>query len=168
MRRKVLWTINNLEQIIGSIMLLSMISLLTIQIISRFIFSSSIPWTEEISRYAFLWLVYVAVSLVAKENGHIRIIDHLKILPEKVARILLVISDTIWVALNLVFVVEGFKLFMSMYQYPLVSAVLQWDLKYIFLIIPLSFLLTSIRIIENNIQIFRNKQALPFEQIEID
>lgn len=168
MKQKVLWTIKNIEQIVASTMLLGMVALLTMQIVSRFIFNNSIPWTEELSRYAFLWLVYVAVSLVAKENGHIRIIDHLKMLPEKMSKILLVISDAIWILFNLVVVVEGFKLFMNMEQYPLMSAVLQWDLKYIFLIIPLSFLLASIRIVESNIKIYRNKEELPFDQIDVD
>ncbi len=168
MKRKMIWIIHNFEQIIASTMLMGVIILLTIQIGSRFIFNNSIPWTEEVSRYAFLWLVYVSVSLVAKQNGHIRIIDHLKLLPKKIAKALLLISDAIWIVFNLVVVVEGFKLFANMDQYPLMSAVLHWDLKYIFLVIPLSFLLASIRIIENDINMIKNKQQLPFEQVEID
>lgn len=168
MKRKIIWMINNIEQVVASTMLVGMVSLLTMQIISRFVFNNSIPWTEEVSRYAFLWFVYVAVSLIAKENGHIRIIDHLKLLPNMIARIMLVVSDAIWVFFNIVVVIEGFKLFMNMDQHPLKSAVLQWDLKYIFLVIPLSFLLASIRIIESNIKIFKKKEDLPFDQVSTD
>src|SRR5699024_6291291 len=106
-----LWLWDNIEQIIASLLLLSMVVLLTIQVFSRFILHSSVPWTEEASRYVFLSLVYVGVSLVAKQNAHIRIVDHMKLLPKRFKGLLLLISDIIWIGFNVIVAIEGIKLF---------------------------------------------------------
>jgi TRAP-type C4-dicarboxylate transport system permease small subunit len=44
-----------------------------IEIVRRYVFQSSSIWGEETARYAFVYLVYVAVAEVAKTRDHIRI-----------------------------------------------------------------------------------------------
>lgn len=44
-----------------------------VEVIRRYVFSSSSSWGEETARYAFVFLVYIAVAQVAKNRDHIRI-----------------------------------------------------------------------------------------------
>ncbi len=162
LKKKLLWLINNFEQVLCSLFLLTLVVLLFTQVVSRYVFSVSIPWTEELSRYVFLWMVFMGVSLGAKEGQHIRIIDHFKKLPKKVTIGIILFADLIWLTFNFIVVIEGFKLFVNMGQYGLFSAVLDWDLKYIFLVIPISFLLASIRILQNHyvqFKAFKNESS---------
>lgn len=40
------------------------------QVISRFILKVPLSWTEELSRFALIWLTFIAASVSLRENGH--------------------------------------------------------------------------------------------------
>jgi C4-dicarboxylate transporter DctQ subunit len=146
------WTIDNFEKGFGSILLAVMVTLIFVQVFSRFVFNHSIPWSEELSRFIFLVLVYFTMSFAAKEGQHIRVDDHIKKLPKSIKNALLIFSDIIWIVFNIVVIIDGFKLVEKMNQYPLYSAVLGWNLKYLFLFIPICFIFTTIRIVQSRYQ----------------
>lgn len=129
------------------------VALLFFQVVYRYGFGKAIAWTEELSRFSFLFMVYLGTSLAAKQGRHIRVTAQFKILPPALRKYFVLLADLIWLLFNVIVVIEGIKLFNSMAQYPLVSAVLDWNLRYVFLIIPVSFALQIIRIIQNYYQI---------------
>lgn len=47
--------------------------IIVVEVIRRYVFERSSMWGEETARYAFVFLVYVAVAEVAKHRDHIRI-----------------------------------------------------------------------------------------------
>ena len=51
------------------IMLSAMILCLAAQVVARMTVGTSIAWTEELSRYTFLWSVYLGAALVAKRGA---------------------------------------------------------------------------------------------------
>lgn len=50
-----------------------MICLIFLQVLSRYIINISLPWTEEISRYLFIWTVWMAVPYAVIKGRHIRL-----------------------------------------------------------------------------------------------
>lgn len=156
--KKLKWLINNIEEILCSSFLALTVILLFTQVFFRYVFGKSIPWTEEMSRYAFMWMVYIGISFAAKEGQHIRVTDHLKLLSLKIQKFVLLVADAVWIFFNFVVIIEGFKLYAQMSQFPLYSAVLDWDMKYVFLIIPVSFIFSTLRIFQYNIAQFTGKQ----------
>lgn len=42
----------------------------TLQVIFRYAIGSSLPWTEELARYSFMWLVYVSMVLGLNKGAH--------------------------------------------------------------------------------------------------
>jgi TRAP-type C4-dicarboxylate transport system permease small subunit len=63
-----------LDQILGAVMLLllgSIIALVLLQISARFLPFIRIQWTEEMSRYLFVYLTFIGAALLIKEKGHI-------------------------------------------------------------------------------------------------
>jgi len=40
------------------------------QVVSRFILKVPLSWTEELSRFALIWLTFVAASVALRGNGH--------------------------------------------------------------------------------------------------
>ncbi|MDR1934257.1 MAG: TRAP transporter small permease [Candidatus Accumulibacter sp.] len=40
------------------------------QVLSRFIFKVPLSWTEELSRFALIWLTFIAASVALREGGH--------------------------------------------------------------------------------------------------
>ncbi len=136
-----------------------LISLL-LQVYFRYIVGKSLPWTEELSRFAFLFLVFLVIGISVKKRSHIRITVQFNFLPPKAKKIAMIISDTIWFAFNWIVIYQGFKLFLEMgnSDKSQISPVLEWDLRYIYVILPIGFLLMNLRLIENYIVEFMGKR----------
>ena len=49
----------------GAIVVLS-----TIQVLSRYLIGNSVPWTEEMARYCFMWLIYVGIVIALNRGTH--------------------------------------------------------------------------------------------------
>ncbi len=53
--------------------LAAMVVIVTMQIITRFVFFYSLPWSEELSRYLFAYLILVGACVGVRENNQISI-----------------------------------------------------------------------------------------------
>lgn len=82
----------NLEEYICCALLGVIMTLLMMQVCYRYFGGKSIAWSEEVSRFLFLYLVYFAASLAASKNLHIRVTAQLKLLP-KLGQMLLLPYD---------------------------------------------------------------------------
>lgn len=145
---KLKWLLGNFEQLICGLLLAFIMIMLIFQVIARYLFGVSFAWSEELTRFAFLGMVYMAASLGAQKGIHIRVTAHTALLPRKAQLALLGFTDSLWVMFNLVVVYQGCDLVLSMEKRPLISAALMWDMRYIFLIIPVAFFLQTLRIFE--------------------
>ena len=61
------WLDNNLEQAILLILLCGMTIVMGGQIIARYAFSASLSWSEELTRYLFIWCGFLSVSYCTKK-----------------------------------------------------------------------------------------------------
>lgn len=52
-------------------LLVTLLVALTTQIVSRYVLTTPLVWTEEISRYLFVWLVLVGSAYVSAGNNHL-------------------------------------------------------------------------------------------------
>ncbi len=66
-----------------------------LQFFTRYVLNDSLAWTEEIARYALMWLTFIGAAVVARKNLHISVEVVLHYLPKFPARLLLAIVDTI-------------------------------------------------------------------------
>ncbi len=57
----------------AALMLFGIVTVVTGQVIWRYVFNNSLSWSEELSRYLFAWLIFVGASIAVKENTHIRV-----------------------------------------------------------------------------------------------
>ena len=68
---KKIW--DNLERVIMGTLMLSFFLNIVLQIFARVVFNHPLSFTEEISRYCFLWMVMLGFSFATKYDRHIRI-----------------------------------------------------------------------------------------------
>lgn len=86
----------------------------SIQIFGRYIFSFSAPWTEEIMRFACIWLAMVGSSLTIRVDGHVSVDVAISFLKNnKVKTIIFVISRLICVIFLIVYFPSSIKLIIS-------------------------------------------------------
>lgn len=157
--RRLNWVYDNFEEIASALALLSMVGLLAIQVISRYVFRASVPWTEELARFAFLFLVYLSASLAAKYGRHIRITAHLKFFPVRVQNATIMLGDIVTVAFCMIVVYWGTVLFLGMAAQPLRSATLGWEVRWVFLLIPVAFAMQIVRIVERYYRFFSGREG---------
>lgn len=61
-----------LVNIITAVVTGCIVLLVLSQVVFRYILTLSVPWTEELARTLYIWIVFVAVILVEREDSHIR------------------------------------------------------------------------------------------------
>mgnify|MGYP003289899686 CR=1 FL=1 len=90
------------EEGLCCVMLGTMILCLTAQVVIRMTIGSSIAWTEELSRYTFLWSVYLGAALAAKRGAHVRVTAQFLWMKDNMRMFFRVIADIVWVVMLIV------------------------------------------------------------------
>lgn len=65
------------------------------QVVARFILQSSIPWSEELLRFCFVWLTFLGVGLGLNTNTHMSVEFFTSIMPKRVRNILMVVVSVL-------------------------------------------------------------------------
>ena len=73
MNKGIKYYLDNLEEILCGFFLVSMVCLVIVNVLLRFLFSYSITWVEEVSTICFVWSVFVGASAVYKHKMDIGI-----------------------------------------------------------------------------------------------
>src|SRR5699024_6663970 len=116
------------------------------QVVLRYIFSSSLPWSEEIARYAFIWLIYVGVSYGAKRQKHLSVDVITMLFNDKCKIIMNMIANVLFLIFALVITYYGIDIVGRITRE---SAALGIPMEYVYLALVVGMILTSIRLIQN-------------------
>ena len=77
------WLDDNFEEFILVILLLAMTLIMGIQVFTRYLLGNSLAWSEEITRYLFIWSGFISVSYCTKKCISIKIEQYLSFLREE-------------------------------------------------------------------------------------
>lgn len=58
---------------ISAVFMLAILSLTFFQVVLRYLFNSPMTWIEEISRYLFVWIVFLGSALAFRTGVHIKV-----------------------------------------------------------------------------------------------
>jgi TRAP-type C4-dicarboxylate transport system permease small subunit len=84
--------------------------LVLLQIVQRHIPIPSVPWTEEMSRYLFVYLTFIGSSLLIKERGHIVVDVLMERVPRRPRFVVYVLVELVVLAFLYIFVSGMFRL----------------------------------------------------------
>ncbi len=161
--------IDNFENYVCQFLLAFFVILLFIQILLREFFSYSISWGEELATYLFVWFVFFGACYACRLGAHNRVTFQFKLLPPKLAAGIEVFADFIWVIFNCYFI------YLS-YQFVFVKMNLFWKsqtmgipMKYFYMVLPLAFLLMTLRILQiNYLKLIKGVAIKDPDAIELD
>jgi C4-dicarboxylate transporter DctQ subunit len=174
--------LDNVESYICQILLVFFVCLLFLQIVLRLVFGlmdtlshyiaffesydlpASLPWGEELSRFAFVWFVFFGATFAARLAAHNRVTFQFKIFPEIVGTISMLLADLVWIAFNTTMIFFSISVIKEGFEYPEYSPTLDWIMAYVFMIFPIAFSLMNIRIIQVNIM----KYILKMDIADVD
>ncbi|GAA0724653.1 hypothetical protein GCM10008905_18940 [Clostridium malenominatum] len=130
-----------------------------IQVVMRYVFNSSLSWSEELCRYIFIWQVWLGASLAFRDKQHISIEMVRDKLTGRAKAIYNMIGNIITLAFNIFLVNYGFQLVDKMIQRGVLSSGMRIPLYLVYLSVPLSSLVILFRILGNiyeEIKVFKN------------
>lgn len=83
--------------------LLAMVIMVFGNVIMRYAFNSGIQISEEMSRYAFIWLTYIGAMIAMREGGHLGVDTLIKKLPLLGKKICVFLSESMMLFCNALF-----------------------------------------------------------------
>ena len=135
------------EEIIGGALLIAMCLIGTLQIVSRYVMTAPLPWTEELATLLFAWLVFIGIAVALKKQEHFSIQVLVDRCPEQVRFIVLQVQRLAVIAFCLLLIIYGLQLVRhgSEVQTPVLQISRSWS----YLAVPVGGLLMLLRCIES-------------------
>ena len=93
--KMVKWLDDYFEEALLVVMLLRMMVIMGIQVVARYAFSYSLTWSEEITRYLFIWSGFLSISFCIKKGASIKIEQIVGLLPVRLRVLMRLITYTV-------------------------------------------------------------------------
>jgi len=140
--------------ILSQIMLFIMVMIILTLVISRYIFSYSMPWAEEVTRYLMVWCVLLPIGSLFRRKEHIAMTHFVGLLPKKAYFFLRVFFEIVTIVYFYIVFKFGFDNASMMNM--VVSAALGIRMFWPYLAIPVSSLIAIIFIVFNLLEDMNN------------
>lgn len=82
-----LWLDNNLEEKVMMVLLMAMTLIMGLQVFSRYVLNNSLTWTEEMTRFLFVWMTFLSIGYCTSKGISLKIDQFVNVLPAKVRHI---------------------------------------------------------------------------------
>ncbi|MFC4025186.1 TRAP transporter small permease [Oceanobacillus longus] len=129
-----------------------------LQVFMRYVMNNSLAWPEELSRYIFIWFTFIGVSYAVHKNAHLRIDILFNYVPDRVRKLFETISDIFFLGFSVVVVLGGINVFSSLLATMQTSPGLGLPMAFVYLSLPVGFVLTIIRLVQNIVNRYRGKE----------
>ncbi len=142
------WLDQNLEECLMVGFLIVMTIVMGIQVCARYVFNYSLSWSEELTRYLFIWSAFISVSYCTKKCINIKIEQVLGLLPQKLKAFGKIVNHTIELVFFIYLIPFSVMYLMSSIESGQLSPALRIPMYYIQVAPLFAFVLVSIRIIQ--------------------
>lgn len=156
--KKLLLIVNNIERALITLMMFIMVVLIFTQVFTRYVLGNSLGWTEEASRYLFIWLIFLSIGIAFIDKKHISIDILLDVMPKTIQKIILQFSYLCLMALCIFFFIQGMELVEKLQMFSQNSSTLQIPMWLVYLSLPVGFLVAFFRLIHNSILLYVKKE----------
>lgn len=135
-------TIHILDEILKHALIVIMVALVTSvswQVISRYIFSSPSSWTEEVARFLLIWIAVLGAAYAFRTSAHLGLDIIPKKLTGKPANVLKLFTLLVVMAFSVaVLIVGGGSLVALTWELKQYSAVLGLPIAFVYSVIPIT------------------------------
>jgi C4-dicarboxylate transporter DctQ subunit len=117
----------------------TIVTIVTTEVILRYLFSHSLIFTEELSRYLMVWIVFLGSALAIRDGAHIHINALVKRFNPRVQKVVHLVALGLTLIFLVVITVEGLKILpRQLYQ---MCITINVSLFYFYLAIPVGSIL---------------------------
>lgn len=155
MKKAIHWLDANLEECILVVLLVAMTLIMGIQVLCRYAFGMSLSWSEELTRYLFIWCGFISVSYCTKKCLSIKIEQFVAMFSRRKKAVLKVVNHTLELIFFLYMLPFAYSYMMSAVASGQVSPACGIPMYYVQAAPFVSFLLVSLRILQRWVIEFR-------------
>lgn len=138
---------NKFEEYLLVLSLAVSVALVALQIVSRYFINASIPWSEELTRYIFIWQIWLGTSFAQRDGKHLKVEVLYSLMNPAGKKFLSVLSNLIFLSFCVFLTVNGFSLVMNLAHRYSLSPAMEIPLLFVYLSLPVSNFVLSVRII---------------------
>jgi TRAP-type C4-dicarboxylate transport system permease small subunit len=143
--------LNKGTEIAIGILLAVMSVVIFMQVIYRYVFHASLPWSEELGRYILVYLTFLGASVAVKKNAHIGVEVIVKLLPRSISKVLEWVANALSLVFFVILIVYGSKVVkITMMQ---LSPAMHVKMGYIYIAVVIGAVLMVIHLIARLSQI---------------
>src|SRR5699024_1637223 len=135
-----------------------MLFYLFIQVFSRQVLDDPITWSEQLARFLFVYVAYLAVSSEIKNDGHVRIDYFFNKLPRAIRTVLHYMFQIMIAGVLVLMIFIGYE--MAMRKMPVEIVSLNISYVYMYMALPILAVLMLYRLIERNIKEIKHKKGV--------
>lgn len=139
------WLDDHLEEYLLIALSIFTVVIIFTQVFMRYVLSSSLAWSEEIARYAFIWMIYIGVSYGVKKGKHLGVDAFADLFQEKGKIILAIIANICFLIFSVVVIYFGFDIVLRITRE---SAALQLPMGWVYAAPVAGMILTMLRLLQ--------------------
>ncbi|MCL6611681.1 MAG: TRAP transporter small permease [Peptococcaceae bacterium] len=118
-----------------------------LQVIMRYVFNSSLSWSEELTRYVFVWQIWLGASLGVREGKHIRVEIIYRYLKGKKKYAVDLAAIIVWFAFCLFLAVNGTYLVLDLMRKNSLSAAMEIPMYAAYASVPVGSGIMGLRLL---------------------
>ena len=162
MKKVFRWLDDSLEETLMVITLILMTVIMGIQVFSRYALGASLTWSEELTRYLFVWEGFLSVSYCTKKCISIKIEQFVAMFPRRGKAIFKLVNHSFELIFFFYLIPFAVKYLISAVESGQVSPACHIPMYYVQAAPLVSFVLVAIRIMQRwyaELQVVRRKEG---------
>jgi len=144
--KKLLDAVQIIIEMLSRILIGGIVAIIFYAVVMRYVIHRPPAWSEELSRFLFIWMIMLGAVLVTREQSHIQITFLVDLLPERLRFLLSNLTRLLMIAFCWVMIQQGLKI------YPIVaeasSPSFGISMGWLYLAIPVGGMLMGLYVLE--------------------
>lgn len=136
------------ENVLAGGFLIGGLAVLFWGVVMRYVMDNPQAWIDEISRYLVIWGTLIGAVVALRDERHIQVEILYSVLPEKLKPVMDLVANALGLVFSSLFLVYGIQMVENRLQTQQLSIDVGIPLWLVYLIIPISGLMMSVRFLE--------------------
>lgn len=127
------------------------------QVVKRYLLNDPLAWSEEFSRYSFVWITYIGCAYCVGVDNHTRIDFLFAKLGRKTQAVLAVLGNLAGIFTFAYILPKGFAYAVNNYRF--VTAAMQLPMTYLYMVLPVGCALTILHLVLKSVLAFETPKT---------
>lgn len=102
--------INKFAEAVIALLFTAIVVVGTLQVFNRYVLNVSLSWSEEFQKFAFIWLVFIAIPVAYNRSAHLRVETFFDLMPQRLRFVLRWVFDLLWAGFGVSLVIFTWRL----------------------------------------------------------